>query len=118
MPLWLNLVNNYSLKINRKNFFSHSEVSTFAVQLIIKTITTMARTFAQIARDIKAEWKKPYFGAVPWLNALAHIESSNPYEAYYCEDAKSVAQYFLANASTFRGEKARQLKQELKELIK
>jgi hypothetical protein len=37
---------------------------------------------------------------------------------YIYDDAKSVIMYFLANASTFRGNDAKVLKQELKNLLK
>lgn len=34
------------------------------------------------------------------------------------DSAKSIVNYFLSNATTFKGEKARELKKELKEIIK
>ena len=37
---------------------------------------------------------------------------------YGYDSAKSVVLYFLANASTFRGPKAKELKAELKDVIK
>lgn len=76
------------------------------------------RTFAAIARDIKANWKKVYFGAVPYLDAMLTLETDNPEAMYILDSAKEIVLYFLANASTFRGEKAKELKAELRELIK
>ncbi len=35
------------------------------------------RTFAAIAKEIKKVWSKPYFGAVPYLDALETIHSTD-----------------------------------------
>ena len=74
------------------------------------------RTFAQIARDIKSTWLNPYFGAKPYLDALLTLDTTDPQAKYLYDDAQSIAMYFLANAQTYRGERARALKQELKQL--
>lgn len=76
------------------------------------------RTFAEIAREIKKVWAKPYFGAVPYINAMVMIDSSDKNSPYLCENAESVAKYFLANAQTWRGEDAKRIKAELKSMIK
>lgn len=75
----------------------------------------MNRPLHEIARDIRTNWKKPYFGAVPYIDAMAELNSIN--DAYYHDDAKSIVRYFLANASTFRGDVAKSIKTELKGLI-
>jgi len=74
------------------------------------------RSLSAIARDIKRVWVKPYFGAKPYLDAMSQLDSIN--DTYIYDDAKSVVMYFLANASTFRGNDAKVLKQELKNLMK
>ena len=74
------------------------------------------RTFKEIAKEIKADWKNPYFGAEPYLQAMLSIDSSDPDTAYYADDAKTVVIYFLANAQTWRGEVARRVKVELKKM--
>lgn len=74
------------------------------------------RTFKEIAKEIKADWKNPYFGAVPYLQAMLSIDSSDPDAAYYADDAKTIVIYFLANAQTWRGEVARRVKVELKKM--
>ena len=38
-------------------------------------------------------------------------------ESYYADTAKSVVLYFLSNATGWRGEKARAIKAELKEMF-
>ncbi len=71
------------------------------------------KTFAELAAVIKADWKKPYFGAVPYLEALSELDTVDPNAPYYCEDAKTQVIYFLANANGWRGEVARAVKLEL-----
>lgn len=74
------------------------------------------RTFKEIAKEIKADWKNPYFGAVPYLQAMMEIDSTDPKATYYLDDAKTIVLYFLANAQTWRGEVARRVKVELKKM--
>lgn len=76
------------------------------------------RTFAEIAREIKQTWKNVYFGAEPYLQAMATIESSDKDAPYMLELAEDIVIYFLANAQTWRGEDARRIKAELKSMIK
>ena len=87
---------------------------------ILKKIKIMAekRTFAAIAREIKQVWgAKVYFGAAPYLEAMLTLETTDPKETYLLEDANTIVRYFLCNAATFRGEDARRLKAELKNMI-
>jgi len=72
------------------------------------------RSISTIAREIRADWTKPYFGAVPYLAAMQSLDSID--DDYYEDSGKSVVLYFLANASTWKGEKARAIKAELKKL--
>lgn len=74
------------------------------------------RPIYQIAADIRRAWAKPYFGAVPYLEAMSSLSSI---EDRYVEDsARSILLYFLANASTFRGEQAKAIKAEIKSILK
>lgn len=75
------------------------------------------RTFQQIAKDIKSTWLNVYFGAVPYLEALLTLDTTDPEALYGIEKAGDIARYFLANAQTFRGADSRRLKEELKTLI-
>ena len=72
------------------------------------------RSISTIAREIRADWNNPYFGAVPYLSAMQSLDSIT--DNYYEDSGKSVVLYFLANASTWKGEKARAIKAELKKL--
>ena len=76
----------------------------------------MNRSISSIAYDIKRAWAKPYFGAKPYLDAMTQLNNIN--DKYFHDDAKSVIMYFLANASTFRGNDAKVLKAELKAMLK
>jgi len=75
----------------------------------------MARTLDAIARDIRADWKKPYFGAVPYLQAMIGLQSID--DKFGFDDARGIVLYFLSNATTWRGEKAKAIKAELKGLL-
>lgn len=75
----------------------------------------MTRAIHAIAYEIKREWKKPYFGAIPYLNAMCYL--SNITDAYGADSGKSAVLYFLSNAATWQGEKAKAIKIELKYLI-
>ena len=74
------------------------------------------RSLSTIATEIRKDWKKPYFGAVPYLNAMFSLESIN--DKYGWDSGKSIVSYFLANAGTWRGEVARRVKKELNAMIK
>jgi hypothetical protein len=79
------------------------------------TTTTAIRPLHAIARDIQRDWTKPYFGAVPYLDAMRALDSIS--DKYYYDDAESVVRYFLANAGQWRGDKAREIKAELKAML-
>lgn len=76
------------------------------------------RTFSEVAREIRAKWSKPYFGAVPYLDALEQVHTSDKNAPYMVEQVKDIVLYLLCNIATFRGADARRLKAELKEMIK
>lgn len=81
------------------------------------SMKTEPRAIHEIAREIIEDWPKAGnqnhpAGAycVPMLS-LVRIT-----DRYGYDDAKSIVLYFLANASGWRGEKARAIKKELKAL--
>lgn len=81
-----------------------------------KTTTTNARPLYEIAKEIKNDWKNVYFGAKPYLDAMATLDSIN--DMYMFDSAKSIVLYFLGNAATWRGETAKRIKAELKAMAK
>ena len=76
----------------------------------------MERSLKEIALEIRADWKNPYFGAVPYINAMALMNSVD--DNFFADNGREVVIYFLANASTWRGEVARRIKKELNSLVK
>lgn len=75
------------------------------------------RPISCIAYDIRKEWgTKTNFAAKPYLSAMLGLNSLS--DSYGFDSGKSVVLYFLGNASGFRGEKAKQLKAELKSHLK
>jgi hypothetical protein len=81
-----------------------------------KNIKKEQRTISAIATEIKEVWKNVYFGAVPYLNAMLRLETVNDY--YGADSARDIVNYFLSNATYWRGEDARRIKKELNELLK
>lgn len=74
------------------------------------------RPVYEIANEIARDWKKPYFGAVPYLDAMHSLNSVT--DNYYEDSGRSVVLYFLSNANTWRGETAKRVKAELKAMLK
>ncbi len=67
-----------------------------------------------IADEISLCWKKPYFGAVPYLDAMKSL--SGPSDNFGFDSGKEIVLYFLANANGWRGDDARRIKAELKKI--
>jgi hypothetical protein len=80
-----------------------------------KTKSIQNRPLHEVARDIRNDWKNPYFGAKPYLDAMATLDSIN--DNYGWDSADSIVRYFLGNASTWRGETAKAIKKELKAMV-
>ena len=78
-------------------------------------MATQTRPLYKVAQDIKSDWKKPYFGAVPYIEAMEQLNSIE--DNYFFDSADSIVRYFLANASTWRGETAKRVKAELKAML-
>ena len=73
------------------------------------------RSLSAIAREVRADWKKVYFGAVPYLDSMSTLESIE--DPYMYDSGRSIVLYFLSNAQTWRGEVARSVKAELKGML-
>ncbi len=74
------------------------------------------RPLCEVAEEIRKDWKNIYFGAKPYLDAMSCLESVN--DNYGWDSGKSIVLYFLANASSWRGETARRIKKELNAMTK
>jgi len=80
----------------------------------MKTEKIQKRPVYEIAKEIRKNWQKVSPYAAPYLDAMSQINSID--ENYFCDSAQSVVLYFLSNAAGFKGEKAKELKKELKAL--
>ena len=74
------------------------------------------RTLSTIAYEISKDWKKPYFGAVPYIQAMSTLGDIK--QPYGYDSGESIVRYFLSNAISWRGDTARRIKSELKEMLK
>jgi hypothetical protein len=74
------------------------------------------RTLSQIASEVRKDWQNVNFAAKPYLDAMAQLSTIN--DNFYFDSGKSVVLYFLSNASSWRGEKAKEIKAELKAMCK
>lgn len=82
-----------------------------------KNVLTTIRPLHVIASEIKRDWDaKVYFGAKPYLSAMSTLDSMNDY--YGADSARNIVNYFLANATTWKGEVARRVKSELNAMVK
>lgn len=77
---------------------------------------TTDRSLRTIAIEIITDWTTVYYGAVPYLKAMASLDKIT--DMYHCDTAESVVLYFLSNAQTWRGDTARRVKAELKAMLK
>lgn len=74
------------------------------------------RPLHTIAREIRTAWPRPYFGAVPYMQAMSAM--SDLHSMYGADSADSIVRYFLANAGTWRGPDARRIKTELNAMLR
>jgi hypothetical protein len=83
--------------------------------------TTTVRPINEVAREILKLWPtgqgkgKMYFGAVPYANAMLSVEKKE--DLYGQDTAESLVIYFLANATTWKGDDVRRIKAELKSIV-
>jgi hypothetical protein len=79
-------------------------------------LTEAARPLWQIAQEIKRDWKNVNFAAKPYLEAMGQLDKIT--DKYMYDSAVSVVLYFLSNASSWKGDKAKKIKAELKAMTK
>ena len=87
---------------------------------MMQVILTITRPLSTIANEIRADWSKQGKGvgyaAKPYLEAMQQLDLIKG--RYYEDSAESVVMYFLANASSWRGEVAKRVKKELNDMLK
>jgi hypothetical protein len=74
------------------------------------------RPLHEIADEIRRDWKKVNYAAVPYLDAMGSLSDIS--DNYYADSGAGVVSYFLTNAGSWRGETARRVKKELKDMLK
>lgn len=80
----------------------------------------MSRPIYEIAKEIRSDWNKqgkgvsPY--AKPYLDAMFSLDRIE--DNYIMDSGKSVVLYFLGNAQSWRGDVAKRVKKELKDICK
>lgn len=75
-----------------------------------------ARPLHEIAEDVITHWGNVSYSAWPYLNAMQNLDKVT--DTYGHDTADSIVRYFLANATTWRGEDARRVKAELKGMLR
>jgi hypothetical protein len=82
----------------------------------------MSRPLYVIAKEIRNDWsaQRADHRVPPFADAyLRPMETLNAItDNYHLDTARSIVLYFLSNAGTWKGEVARRIKAELKELLK
>lgn len=76
---------------------------------------TQIRPLIEVANDIRENWPKVNYAAEPYLDAMEQLDRIT--DSYGADSAASIVRYFLANATSWRGEDARRIKAELKEMV-
>jgi hypothetical protein len=79
-------------------------------------MSTQIRPLSEVAHEVYETWPKVNYAAKPYLTAMEQLDLIT--DAYGADSAASIVRYFLSNATGWRGEDAKRIKAELKEMIK
>lgn len=79
------------------------------------TTATATRPLFEIAREIRQLWRPVNFAARPYLDAMAALNSIA--DRYGCDPGDEIVLRFLGNARAWRGEDAKRIKAELREML-
>lgn len=69
----------------------------------------------ELADVVRKDWRLPYFGAKPYLDAMGCLHSWK--DDYVADSGKSIGLYFLSNATTWKGDTARAVKKEMRKQL-
>jgi hypothetical protein len=94
----------------------HCDKRERVTAVIDHTVEASPRPLWDIAREIRSAWPAPYFGAVPYIDAMACLSKIT--DSYGLDDADGIVRYFLVNARTWKGDTARRVKAELKSMLR
>ncbi len=74
------------------------------------------RNLSTIAIEIKKDWgTKINYAAKPYLDVMLCL--NNVTDKYGMDNGKTIVLYFLSNAGSWRGDKAKEIKKELKQMV-
>jgi len=73
------------------------------------------RPLYTIASEIRSDWKNVSEHAKPYLDAMQQLNSID--DNFILDSARSIVRYFLSNAKSWHGEKARKIKAELNAMV-
>lgn len=99
-----------------KNFKAlDSDQQQSSTQPVVQTASG-PRPISQIAREISKDWKNVNYAAKPYLQAMFSLDDIT--DSYGYDSARSIIAYFLSNASQWKGDVAKKIKNELKLMLK
>ena len=75
-----------------------------------------SRGLRKIALEVLKDWSSPYFGALPYLDAMLQLDGID--EDFGRDSGRSIVHYFLVNATMWRGDVARRVKAELRRMLR
>jgi hypothetical protein len=78
--------------------------------------TTASRSLSTISSEIRKDWKPVNYAARPYLDAMSSLDKIT--DNYIMDSGWSIVAYFLSNASSWKGDKAREIKKELNAMLK
>jgi hypothetical protein len=102
-----------------KNFSEPLPKSNYEIHTPNAPLSPKKRTIREVAKEIVEDWiltGKSFPHAAPYLEAMLCVEK--PTDLYGAEEARGIVQYFLSNVESWRGEVARKIKAELREIVK
>lgn len=70
----------------------------------------------ELAEIVSNDWNNISIYAKPYLSAMFTMKTIN--DNYLADSGQSIVSYFLANANSWRGETAREVKKELNRRLK
>ena len=77
---------------------------------------SVSRPLYKIAAEISRDWKPVNYAAKPYLEAMYDLDKIT--DKYGYDSGSSIVAYFLSNAQQWKGEKAKAIKDELKQMLK
>jgi hypothetical protein len=81
-------------------------------------MTNEPRTLKEIAKDIKKHWKPLPYTVANYVLAMTELTSLSDKVKFDIDDGRAVVTKFLLYAQNWRGEEARRIKNELKQMLK